>query len=83
MLRSAGNASGPGRFPHRPGRTIEDACGARPVYSFALRITTSGSNSSDELVGRALAGGRHARSVLATKAGLLTNSVQAANPASS
>ncbi len=41
-----------------------------------------GPYTNEELVGRALAGGQRDRAVLATKVGLLTDSVQAANPAS-
>ena len=39
--------------------------------------------TNEELVGRALAGGHRDRAVLATKVGLLTDSPQAANPATS
>jgi aryl-alcohol dehydrogenase-like predicted oxidoreductase len=42
-----------------------------------------GPYTNEELVGRALAGGHRDRAVLATKVGLLTDSVQAANPGSS
>lgn len=41
-----------------------------------------GPYTNEELVGQALAGGQRDRAVLATKVGLLTDSVQAANPAS-
>ena len=41
-----------------------------------------GPYTNEDLVGRALAGGQRDRAVLATKVGLLTDSVQAANPAS-
>src|SRR5215467_231667 len=41
-----------------------------------------GPYTNEELVGRALAGGHRDRAVLATKVGLLTDSVQAADPAS-
>src|SRR5262252_760005 len=41
-----------------------------------------GPHTNEELVGRALAGGHRDRAVLATKVGLLTDSVQAADPAS-
>ena len=40
-----------------------------------------GPRTNEELVGRALAGGHRERAVLATKVGLLADSVQAANPA--
>jgi len=40
-----------------------------------------GPYTNEELVGRALAGGHRERAVLATKVGLLTDSVEAANPA--
>ena len=40
-----------------------------------------GPYTNEDLVGRALAGGQRDRAVLATKVGLLTDSVQAANPA--
>jgi len=42
-----------------------------------------GPHTNEELVGRALAGGHRDRAVLATKVGLLTDSVQAANPGNS
>jgi aryl-alcohol dehydrogenase-like predicted oxidoreductase len=41
-----------------------------------------GPHTNEELVGRALAGGQRDRAVLATKVGLITDSPQAANPAS-
>jgi len=41
-----------------------------------------GPYTNEELVGSALAGGRRDRAVLATKVGLITDSPQAANPAS-
>ena len=41
-----------------------------------------GPYTNEELVGRALAGGHRERAVLATKVGLITDSVQAANPGS-
>jgi len=41
-----------------------------------------GPYTNEELVGRALAGGNRERAVLATKVGLLTDSVQVADPAS-
>lgn len=41
-----------------------------------------GPYTNEELVGRALAGGRRDRAVLATKVGILRDSVQAADPAS-
>src|SRR5258708_5826175 len=40
-----------------------------------------GPYTNEELVGRALAGGHRERAVLATKVGLVTDSVQVANPA--
>jgi aryl-alcohol dehydrogenase-like predicted oxidoreductase len=42
-----------------------------------------GPYTNEELVGRALAGGHRDRAVLATKVGLLTDSVEAANPGNS
>src|SRR5262249_17567041 len=39
-----------------------------------------GPYTNEELVGRALAGGHRERAVLATKVGLLTDSVEAAHP---
>src|SRR5207247_5783979 len=42
-----------------------------------------GPYTNEELVGRALAGGHRERAVLATKVGLLTDSVEVANPGSS
>jgi aryl-alcohol dehydrogenase-like predicted oxidoreductase len=42
-----------------------------------------GPYTNEELVGRALAGGQRDRAVLATKVGLLTDSVQAADPGNS
>ena len=42
-----------------------------------------GPYTNEELVGRALAGGHRDRAVLATKVGLLTDSVQAADPGNS
>jgi aryl-alcohol dehydrogenase-like predicted oxidoreductase len=42
-----------------------------------------GPYTNEELVGRALAGGRRERAVLATKVGLLTDSVEAVNPGGS
>jgi aryl-alcohol dehydrogenase-like predicted oxidoreductase len=42
-----------------------------------------GPYTNEELVGRALAGGRRERAVLATKVGLLTDSVKAVNPGGS
>jgi aryl-alcohol dehydrogenase-like predicted oxidoreductase len=42
-----------------------------------------GPHTNEELVGRALAGGDRDRAVLATKVGLLTDSVQAADPGNS
>src|SRR5215472_5602770 len=44
---------------------------------------TCGPYTNEELVGRALAGGRRERAVLATKVGLLTDSVEAVNPGGS
>ena len=41
-----------------------------------------GPYTNEELAGRALAGGHRDRAVLATKVGLITDSPQAANPAS-
>jgi aryl-alcohol dehydrogenase-like predicted oxidoreductase len=42
-----------------------------------------GPHTNEELVGRALAGGHRERAVLATKVGLLTDSVEAVNPGGS
>jgi aryl-alcohol dehydrogenase-like predicted oxidoreductase len=42
-----------------------------------------GPHTNEDLVGRALAGGRREQAVLATKVGLLTDSPQAANPSGS
>ena len=42
-----------------------------------------GPHTNEELVGRALAGGHRGRAVVATKVGLLTDSVEVANPGGS